>query len=237
MNKIRGVFLAQWWNMMRPTTLFWGFFAGFLLIHLFLLHVVLKDWVAGNNESMMNLVVLIFFFVTGSMLVGKMLPMTLSLSGTRFHYIVGTTLFLLVYSAANSLVLVLLGYPEVSILSNEHYRLWINFFDMNVARPDSAWLIQTLILFVSGMFFAVLSALRLRTGIPVYLTALAFLIINLSVPALRKMWVWIALSILNHQDLLKLAIGLLAAGIALVIMFWALLARISLKTSHSVTGG
>lgn len=236
MKRIKGVFLAQWWANWPRAMLFWGVFAGYLAIHYLLLHVILKDWIEGDNQNALNVVVLVFFMVTGSLLVGKMLPMTLSLSGTRFQYIAGTTLFLLAFAAANSLLMVLLGVPEVRVLSNEDYRLWINFADLHAVRPEAAWFVQTLLLFAFGMLFAVLSALRLRAGIPVYLSAIVLLGLNLSIPALRDMWRWIVRSLLDGVNLLPLSAGLLAAGAALVLAFWALLARVALKASHANAG-
>lgn len=144
-----------------------------------------------------------------------------------------TVWFLLLLSAVNSLIMVILGYVEIELLNTEHFRMWFNMMDLKTARPDVLWLVQTLVLYAVVMFFFMLSSLKLRFGIPAYIPALLVLAANLSIPAARELWTDIFYSFYKYENVWSLFIGFLIAGIIFSLVSWVLLSRLSIKTSKA----
>ena len=192
---------------------------------------VLNSTFEGESNNTSFGAVIIFFLVTGMVSLRGSLNLALGFGATRKEYIKSTILFYLAYSAVNSLIMVIFGIFEVTVLNNAHITLWFSMMDLATARPDYVWLIQTIVLFDVVMFFFMLSSLHLRFGIPAYISALVILAANVSLPAGRAIWTDMAFSFYEYENLLELLIGFAAAGIVFSLLTWLLLSRVSVKTA------
>lgn len=228
MNRRKAIFMAHWWDNRWPMLIFWS-----VLIAATVVAYIINYSLEGHVVIGAFLAPIIFFMVTGSLAIKGMLHVTLGFGGTRKEFLGATVLFYLLYAGVNSLILVMLGFVEIEWLNNESIQIWFNMMDLQIARPDVVWLIQTLVFIDVLLLFAMMSSLQVRLGVPIYLSILVLVTVNLSMPATRTFWFTVGKSIYAYENLLQLIIGLVAAGALLTLIIWLLLARVSVKTSRA----